>query len=255
MLNYARRNDSIKAVVVKLTTPGGGAADSERLYLEMARLREEKPVVIATGWISASGGAMMSMGANYVFAESSSFVGSIGVVVGLARPQPPGELLISSGPAKLTGGTNRTFTAMMEFLKDTFIDTVISERGDRLKMTEAQLAEARLYVGLEAVQLGLIDAIGSESDAVEKSADLAGVSNYDLVNVNERVLREFVLQQERIFDTSVSDQSEFEMSDVASLRAMTSAARGTDGQTGTPANFPVEVNLPGMYYLYVAPTE
>ena len=255
MLNYARRNDSIKAVVVKLTTPGGGAADSERLYLEMARLREEKPVVIATGWISASGGALMSMGANYVFAESSSFLGSIGVVVGLAKPQPPEELLVSSGPAKLTGGTNRTFTAMMEFLKDSFIDTVISERGDRLKMTEAQLAEARLYVGLEAVQLGLIDAIGSESDAVEKSADLAGVSNYDLVNVNERVLREFVLQQERIFDTSVSDQSEFEMSDVASLRAMTSAARGTDGQTGTPANFPVEVNLPGMYYLYVAPTE
>ena len=53
MLDYARRNDSIKAVVVKLTTPGGGAADSELLYHKMLSLREKKPVVVSSGWINA----------------------------------------------------------------------------------------------------------------------------------------------------------------------------------------------------------
>ena len=72
MLDYARRDNSIKGVVIKLVTPGGGVAESETLYLKTASLREEKPVVVATGWMSASGGMLWSMGANFIYAEAAS---------------------------------------------------------------------------------------------------------------------------------------------------------------------------------------
>ena len=79
-LDYARRDDSIKAVVIKLTTPGGSAAASERLYIETRRLREEKPVVLVMGGLVASGGYMMSMGASHTYAQTSSLVGNVGVI-------------------------------------------------------------------------------------------------------------------------------------------------------------------------------
>ena len=74
-LEYAREQDDIKAVIINLTSPGGGAADSERLFLMTRALREEKPVVISMNGIVASGGYMMSMGANYTFAMPTSLVG------------------------------------------------------------------------------------------------------------------------------------------------------------------------------------
>ena len=73
-LNYARENDSIKAVVIKINSPGGGAAASEKLFLETRKLREKKPVVIAMSDIVASGGYMMSLGANYTYTLGSSLV-------------------------------------------------------------------------------------------------------------------------------------------------------------------------------------
>ena len=253
MLDYAEETDSIKAVVIKLVTPGGGAAESEALYLKIKRLREKKPVVISTGWLNASGGMFMSMGANYVFVESGSLVGSVGVILGLSQPPPPDELVISSGPAKQTGGTEREFTGMMEILKDAFVQTVVKERGDRLRITAAQVSEARIYVGMEAVRLGLVDAIGSDSDAIKKVASLAGVSNYELIDVNEQVFREFVLQIRRIFAPSDVDSAEFALADVIKLRTLAAASNGEDGQPGIPPGFPIDVDPPRMYYLYVTP--
>ena len=255
MLEYAEETDSIKGVVIKLVTPGGGAAESEALYLKIKRLREKKPVVISTGWINASGGMFMSMGANEIFVESGSFVGSIGVILGLSDPQPPDENLISSGPAKLTGGTAREFTGMMEMLKESFVQTVVTERGERLRMSPEQVAEARLYVGVEALRLGLVDAVGSDSDAIERVASLAGVANYEPVDVNEAVLRELVLQLRRILAPTDVDGAEFGLEDVIRMRSLASASRGDEGPAGVPPEFPIDVNLPRMYYLYVPPTE
>jgi protease-4 len=255
MLDYAEETDSIKGVVIKLVTPGGGAAESEALYLKIKRLREKKPVVIATGWLNASGGMFMSMGANYIYVTSGSFVGSVGIILGLNPPPPPNEFVISSGPAKLTGGTDREFTGMMEILKEEFVQTVVRERGDRLRIKPEQVAEARLYVGSEGVRLGLVDAIGSDSDAIEKAASLAGVSNYELVDVNEQVFREFVLQSRRILAPSNVEEPQIGMGEIVKLRAMASAANGSGGQAGVPPDFPIDVNLPRMYYLYVTPNE
>ena len=255
MLDYAERTDSIKAVVVKLVTPGGGVAESEALYRKLARLRQEKPVVISSGWINAGGGMLMSLGANYVYAEASSLVGSIGVIGGLPRPQPPLEFVVTSGPAKLTGGSQRTFTGIVEIMKDSFIRTVRAERGDRLRMTDAELAEARIYTGIEAVRLGLVDALGSDRDAVNKAASLAGISNYERVDVNEKVFRELVLRLRRIFASPDLEEPQLQMSDVGRLRRIASDSQEQEGRAGVPSDVPIAANLPRMFYLYVTPTE
>ncbi len=251
MLDYAREHDEIKAVVVKLVTPGGGSAESEALYHKTLQLRAKKPVIIASGWLNASGGMFMSMGANEIYAQGSSLVGSIGVIFGpITDPDPPDEQLFSSGPAKLIGATNRTFFAMMEMLKESFVQTVVSERGERLRISAEEVSEARLFTGMEAARIGLIDAIGSDGDAIERAATLAGVSNYELVDLNEKVLREFILQFRRIEAASDVESSVFELSDIGLLRSVATAARSTKR-----SDFPDGGGPPRMYYLYVTPSE
>ena len=108
-INYARRDDSIKAVVIKLTTPGGGAAASEHLYIETRKLREEKPVVLVMNGLVASGGYMMAMGATHSYAKTSSLVGNVGVVAsaGPLIPHLPDENTVVSGPYKLSGASRK----------------------------------------------------------------------------------------------------------------------------------------------------
>ena len=146
-LNYARRDDSIKAVVIRITSPGGGAASSERLYIETARLAEEKPVVLVMNWLVASGGYFMAMGATHTFAQTSSLVGNVGVVASASPlvPSLSGESLLTTGPYKSAGFSNEQWLESLEDLKDAFAQVVIAERGDRLRITKDELTEGRLY--------------------------------------------------------------------------------------------------------------
>ena len=117
-LDYARRDDSIKAVVIKLSTPGGAASASERLYVETRNLRKEKPVVVVMGGLVASGGYMMSVGASYSYAQTSSLVGNVGVisVAGPLIPELPDETVVFSSPHKLDGGTRREWVGTVDML-------------------------------------------------------------------------------------------------------------------------------------------
>ncbi|MFB3119021.1 MAG: S49 family peptidase, partial [Stenotrophomonas maltophilia] len=175
-LDYARRQPRIKGVVLKLSSPGGGASSSEELYLESRKLRAEKPLVMVMGGLVASGGYMMAMGANYTYVKSSSLVGNVGVIsfAGPVIPSVPPENLVVTGPSKLSGSTRREWIGMVDLLKQSFAQMVITERGDRLRISEEELLEGRLYAGVEAVQLGLADAMGNDSDAIERVADMAG---------------------------------------------------------------------------------
>ena len=223
-LNYARKDDSIKAVVVKLESPGGGAASSERLYREMARLREEKPVVLVMNGLVASGGYMMSMGASHTYAQTTSFVGNVGVVsstVPLILPNI-NESVLFSGPYKIDGFDRTEWLASFEEAKESFVKIVATERGDRMLISEEELAEARIYTGLRAVKLGLVDDLGGDSDAFEKAADLAGIANYDLVDVNLEVLKQLVKDLDDVFSIAGSG------GDVAGALAL--AGRNANGE-------------------------
>ena len=99
MLDFVRDDSSIKGVVISLTSPGGSAAPSEHLYFEMVKLRAKKPVVLVMDELVASGGLMMSMGANYTLAKPASFVGSVGVIL---SPLPP---IVPNQPSDRDGVT------------------------------------------------------------------------------------------------------------------------------------------------------
>jgi protease-4 len=218
-LEYARNNDRIKGVVIALSSPGGGAASSERLYIETRRLREEKPVIIIMNDLVASGGFMMAMGASHTFVKTSSLVGNVGVVSGIGPvlPELPPESVIFTGSSKLTGSTQRDWIGMMDLLKQSFARMVMSERGDKLRIPYEELVEGRLYAGMEAVQLGLVDEIGDDSAAVAKAATLAGVSNYELLDINVEVDRLFVQKVRRIFADPDGDSAGL---DLATLLAI-----------------------------------
>ena len=245
-LNYAREDDSIKAVVIGLSTPGGGAASSERLYLETRKLREEKPVVLVMNGMVASGGYMMAMGVNHSFAQTSSLVGNVGVITtaGPLIPRPLPESIVVTGPQKLYGSSRRDWIGLADGLKDAFAQMVIRERGERLKITEAELTEGRLYVGVDAVRLGLVDEIGGNSDAMEKAAELAGISNYGTVDVNAEVLRESILRTRRIF------QSELDVEATGAKESLPTLLMDNIDRENPLPDFPLEVHGPNIYYLY-----
>ena len=283
-LDYARRQPRIKGVVLKLSSPGGGAASSEMLYLESRKLREEKPLVMVMDSLVASGGYMMAMGANYTYVKSSSLVGNVGVIsfAGPVIPFVPPENLVVTGPSKLSGSTRREWIGMVDLLEQSFAQMVISERGDRLQISEEELLEGRLYAGVEAVQLGLADAIGNDSDAIERVADMAGISNYELVDINTEVDRLFIQKIRRIYAVSEDAESRADLSEFLPLMSLaqrqgdpingTNRLGNESGLTGSPElrnllrsgvlqqtqedplpGFPLEISRPNIYYIYAGP--
>ena len=283
-LQYARNNDRIKGVVIALSSPGGGATSSERLYIETRRLRENKPVVVIMNDLVASGGFMMAMGASYTFVKTSSLVGNVGVVsgVGPVLPELPQESVIFTGPDKLTGSNRRDWIGNLDLLKQSFAQMVISERGSQLKIPYEELVEGRLYVGMEAVRLGLADEIGDDSAAIKKAASLAGISNYELVDINVEVDRIFVQKVRRVFASPDGDSAGLDLSTLLrrgvdggpdTLDTLAGPGTGpepavslgelrrfmlTGSLTGTQEDplpgFPVTINRPNIYYMYAGQT-
>lgn len=288
MLDYVRDDHSIKGVVISINSPGGSAAPSEHLYFEMLKLREEKPVVMVLEELVASGGFMMAMGANYTMAKPATFVGSVGVILSPLPPilpRQPSDRDGVTGPSKLDGGTRRDFITMTDQLRQSFTSMVLTERGDRLRLTKNEVLEGRIYSGIEAMQVGLIDGLGGRRDAIEKAASLGGIANYDVVDVNTEVSRIFNQKLDRIdgplnfssdqegglsaaaflalIDGPSADETESRSSILKDLLAAnadslrTLPAPGGIGADPTEAlpDFPLNITGPNVYYLYVGPSE
>ena len=285
LLDYARQTDSIKAVVIKVNSPGGDATSSESLLIEVLKLREKKPVVISMDGVVASGAYMLSLGGNHSYAKTSSLVGNVGVVLsfpGSLVPSAPSEILTISGPHKIEGGNRRHWIAISDSLKEGFVQMVVTHRGDKLRISPVELADGRIYPGSDAVRLGLVDEIGGDTDAIEKAASLAGISHYDVVDINAEVLPIFFQQVRRTLGTQGSGDQLY----AAQLRSLTNSYRDTGGRYLPPIDprvvqnevdlralrrsflpsgigetqdevlpgFPLRVNPPNIYYLYVGPS-
>ncbi len=182
-LNQARDDNSIKAVVLEIDSPGGYVVTTESIYLDVLRLRQQKPVVVMVKMMAASGGYYIAAAANFIYALPTSQIGSIGVVVGLPRPEELDEDTLTTGLFKATGTSRREAVARLEIVRQEFLDVVISQRGDRLKLSEEELSQAALYLGVESLRYGLIDDLGTITDAIEKAASLAGIRNYEVVKL------------------------------------------------------------------------
>ena len=177
-IDHARENRQVKAVVLVLNTPGGTVTDTESVYLELAKLRKVKPVLTMIEGMAASGGYYLSAGTDYIMAKPSSSVGNIGVI-GYVPPAPMVfEDVYSTGPYKMWGSPQETFIREMEMLKQGFLEAVLLGRGDRLKVGPEVILRGQIWPGAEALRMGLIDALGSQSDAYEQAAKIARVRHY-----------------------------------------------------------------------------
>jgi protease-4 len=180
MMREAREDPSIDAVVVVSNSGGGSATASETMYLQTKRTAAEMPVVASVDGGAASGAYYTVVPADTIYAKPASIVGSVGVRAALPQNVEPNDVVGTTGPNKLTGGDSREFFALLESLQTAFLNAVYENRGDRIDLTRAELAEAQIYSGTQAVQNGLADRIGDRESAVRAAAEAAGLSRYDV---------------------------------------------------------------------------
>ncbi len=177
-IDYARQDPAVRAVVLILNSPGGTVVDTEAVYLELARLRQVKPVVTWVSGMAASGAYYLSSGTDYIVAVPSAEVGNVGVI-GYLPPTPMViEDTISTGPYKLWGSPRDTTVREIEMIKQGFFEAVTLGRGNRLKIGPETLLRGQIWPASEALRLGLVDALGSENDAFSKAARLALLWHY-----------------------------------------------------------------------------
>jgi protease-4 len=182
-LAYAREDPSIKAVVLAINSPGGSAAYSEELFLDVLAARQDLPVVASVDLLAASGAYYVAAAADEIYAKPTSNVGSIGVIAILPGPVFLDDELITTGPYKAFGGTQDSTLRQIEMAKFSFLDAIQSGRGERLRAEPDQLSRAEIFSGVQAEEMGLIDGLLSNEQAIQRAAELAGLSSYELVEL------------------------------------------------------------------------
>jgi protease-4 len=193
-LEKAGTDDSVKAVVLRVDSPGGSATASEIILDATKRVKARKPFVVSMGDMAGSGGYYVTCAADTVFADATTLTGSIGVVGGkFATTEMWKKLGITfkdykRGQNAGIFSTDDVFTeserARVRLLMDEvyagFKNHVTEIRGKRLKKPIDELAGGRVYTGKQALELGLVDRLGTMSDAVAFVADQAKIKDYDV---------------------------------------------------------------------------
>ncbi|HYC00770.1 MAG TPA: signal peptide peptidase SppA [Candidatus Limnocylindrales bacterium] len=183
---WARKEDDIKAVVFRISSPGGSAIASDLIWKEVRRTTRVKPVVVSMGASAASGGYYVAAPASRILAEPTTITGSIGVLAGLPKlpgfPQKWGlsfhtvtqtDRIGLYSPSRTPSRQDAELLAdQVDHTYDTFVRKVAQGRG--LEMGKVySLAEGRVYTGLEAYGLGLVDELGGFTEAVKAAVELA----------------------------------------------------------------------------------
>jgi protease-4 len=199
-----RRDNSIKAILFRVDSPGGGVVASQEIYEEVRMTRDGgKPVVASMGSVAASGGYYVSLGASTIVANPGTLTGSVGVIaeflqlgdaldkLGISvRTIKSGKLKdAGSRTRKMTEDDRKYFQSLLDDVHVQFVEVVERERGfDPKKAIE--LSDGRVFTGVQALGIGLIDTLGTFEDAVRIAADLAGITG-DPALVRERKKRGF----------------------------------------------------------------
>ncbi|MCG0276363.1 MAG: signal peptide peptidase SppA [Thermosediminibacteraceae bacterium] len=195
LLHEAASDPSIKALVIRINSPGGSAAASQEIYEEVLKVKEAgKKVVASMGDVAASGGYWVASAADKIVASPATITGSIGVIMEIQNVEGLYEKLglkvdvIKSAEHKDIGSPTRAITeeerailqGMVDDIYNQFIDVVAKGRGmDREKVK--QLADGRIFTGRQAKDLGLVDELGNFYRAVEIAAELAEIDGEPVV--------------------------------------------------------------------------
>ena len=186
LVNDAARPD-VRAVVLFIDSEGGVASYAEEIYRDLLSLRATKPIVASIVGLGVSGSYYIAVASNYIYTESTAFVGNVGVVGTLPERVEPSEARVETGPYKLIGISAKDFRFKVQLAFDSFADAVLAQRAEKLKIDKRELSKGQIYIGLDAVKLGLADEIGSSYDALRKAASLAGLLSYQVVTINKQL--------------------------------------------------------------------
>ncbi|UPZ17452.1 signal peptide peptidase SppA [Flavobacterium humidisoli] len=197
-LQEARKNDDVKAIVLRIDSPGGSALTSDLIWREIEITKKVKPVVVSMGNYAASGGYYIACNANKIFAENNTITGSIGVFGMLPNFSPlANKLGINSEQVKTheNSANYSPFVPVDEKFKaftlegvEKVYNTFVTHVAEGRKMTFAQvdsIAQGRVWSGTEALKIGLVDKIGGLNDAIAEAAKIAKVKKYSTQNYPE----------------------------------------------------------------------
>jgi len=191
-LQQARQDPSIDAVVVVFNSGGGGAASSEELYLQTKRTAAEMPVVGAVDSSAASGAYHTAVATDYIYAKPASIVGSVGVLAPLPQSVEPNDIIATTGPNKLTGADRREFLYTIESVQESFLSAVFDQRGEEIEIDRSEVAQARIFSGIQAAEAGLVDDVGDREAAADRAARMAGLDSYEVRVLQPNTTVQFV---------------------------------------------------------------
>ncbi|SMG07220.1 signal peptide peptidase SppA [Arenibacter troitsensis] len=192
-LKKAREDKNVKAIVLRVNSPGGSALASDIIWREIEITKQSKPVVVSMGDVAASGGYYIAAGADKIFAEPTTITGSIGVFGTIPNIS---ELAENIGVNAEQVGTNKNsvdyslFEPMndsfrsivlegIEATYETFLDRVALGRGFTLAQADS-VAQGRVWSGVDAKRLGLVDELGGLDEAIAAAAEMVELDNYGI---------------------------------------------------------------------------
>lgn len=195
-LRKLRDDDNVKAVVLRVNSPGGSAYASEQIWNEVVKLKEKKPVIVSMGDYAASGGYYISCAADTIIAQPTTLTGSIGIFGMFPNPHKliTDKLKLNVETVKSNkhadfGSMTRPFNADERAIMQGYINrgyaTFIKRCADGRQMSTADIeavAQGRVWTGEMAKELGLVDLLGDIELAKEIAAQKAGIESYTLIN-------------------------------------------------------------------------
>jgi len=183
-----REAPHIKAIVVRIDSPGGAVGPSQEIYREIRKTIKTKPVIASMGAVAASGGYYIAAGTDGIVASAGTITGSIGVIMGYTNfreiLQKVGlvPVVVKSGVYKDIGSPVRDLTTDERQILQNLVDTIhrqfVSDvaEGRKMEMTRlTAMADGRIFTGQEALQFGFVDRIGNFEDAVEWAGRRGGI--------------------------------------------------------------------------------
>ena len=219
-LKKIRKQDDIKALVLRVNSPGGSAAASEDIWHAIQNIKADSiPVVVSMGDYAASGGYYISCGADYIFAEPTTLTGSIGIFgtvpnvsklrnkVGLdidgVKTNKHADLQSNAIYKGMNAEEHKLMQTMVENGYDLFTRRCAEGRHVEQSYIKS-IGEGRVWLGNKGVEIGIVDQLGNIDDAIAKAVELAGVENYKLVYYPEK--EDAFAELLKMFDDSTEEE-------------------------------------------------
>jgi len=183
-----KKDRSVKAIILRVDSPGGGVAPSQEIYREIRKTKEKKKIIVSMGSVAASGGYYVSSAADKIIASPGTLTGSIGVLMEFVRLQELMEKIgvdievLKSGEFKDIGSPHRKLTeqdkemvrALIFDIQSQFVEAVAQGRNLPIEKVR-EIADGRIFSGSQGLELGLVDQLGNFQDAVDLAKSMAGI--------------------------------------------------------------------------------